>query len=73
MLSCVPGQESADPPADSVCPDIFSLRRDKELSQRLDFIGSVWAHSSEMERLAFFSVLDVISCLQGATVITSLR
>lgn len=60
MLSSVPGQERADPPTDSVCPDIFSLRRDKELSQRLDFIGSVLAHSAEVERLTAF--LDIRCC-----------
>lgn len=50
----MPGQESADTPTDSVCPDIFSLGRDKELSQRLDFIGLVLMHSAEMEMLTAF-------------------
>ena len=44
------------------CPDILGQGGDKELSQRLDFIGPILIHSAEMEIL-FLSILDVL-CLQ---------
>lgn len=54
MFSCVPGQKSADTLTDSMCPDILYRGGDKELSQKLDFLGPNLIHSVEMEMLTIF-------------------
>lgn len=56
MVSCVPGQESTEL-ADSVWPDILCWGGDKELSQKLDFIGQNLIHSAEMEMLTAFLII----------------
>lgn len=54
MLSCVLGQKSADTLTDSMCLDILCRGGEKELSQKLDFLGPNLIHSVKMEMLTIF-------------------